>query len=103
MSKPSRKNERRTHAIVASGQFFQAFSRPFPKKIEGEHRIIVTVMHRSSLDAMKRAQAGGRVDMDAESILNYNAGCLDCEQHILEILANEHIPCPGDPSGVNVE
>jgi hypothetical protein len=83
--------------LTGQGMEFEAKRQAMPPKVAGQHRLIVTVMYRTSPEAMRAAEAGEKTLLDMENIIDLLAGCWDCEepwQHV-----KDHPVCPGDPSG----
>jgi len=76
---------------------YQTQRRKLEPKRQGLHRLIVTVMFRTSYEQMIRMEAGSETLLDMENILDYAVGCWDCEQDWHACRDNPI--CPGDPSG----
>ncbi len=72
-----------------------------PPKVPGRHRWILSSGYTVTDSEAAEAHEGRRkVLMGPASLISFGIGCLDCEQIYAEAVVE---PCPGDPSGVEVE
>jgi len=61
----------------------------------GEHVWVVMAGYVQSAEAMRKAQRGEQVNLDAENLAIVQSGCFVCEQPYSERLS--YRKCPGEP------